>query len=258
VKADDMHVVAESNVLTAFGACASGSTEVRVLGCFELVVHGLSVPMPIGSQRVLGFLAVAERPQRREVLAGRLWGDSSQAKAQACLRNVLWQIRRASPTVVTTTRDAVQLAAEVGVDLVTSRSVARRLLDGEPAQTECSAGLIHLFEQDLLPAWEDDWIVLERERTRQLRIHALEALSGSLLRQSRFAPAIDAAYAAVAAEPLRESAHAALIEAYLAEGNRCEALRQLGAYRRILDLELGLVPSPAIEGLLADFATASR
>ncbi len=149
------------------------------------------------------------------------------------------------------TRDAVHLGSEVAVDLGASRSLAHRLIDGEPAEPEGAARLIRLLEQDLLPTWEDEWIVLERERTRQLRIHALEELSRSLLRQGRFAPAIDAAYAAVAAEPVRESAHAVLMEAYLAEGNRCQAFRQLDAYRRILDLELGLAPSPSIEALLA-------
>ncbi len=86
-----MHVMAESKVVSA-GATVSTtslSSELRVLGCFELVVQGVFVPIPLGSQRVLGFLAVTERPQRREVLAGRLWGESSQARAHACLRNAL-------------------------------------------------------------------------------------------------------------------------------------------------------------------------
>jgi hypothetical protein len=37
----------------------------------------------------------------------------------------------------------------------------------------------NLYE-DLLPAWDDDWLVLERERHRQLRLHALENLSARL------------------------------------------------------------------------------
>jgi DNA-binding SARP family transcriptional activator len=47
----------------------------------------------------------------------------------------------------------------------------------------------------------------------------------------------------VAVEPLRESAHRALIGAHLAEGNRVEALRQLARLRHLLREELGVEPS---------------
>jgi hypothetical protein len=46
--------------------------------------------------------------------------------------------------------------------------------------------------------------------------------------------AIDAALAALVSEPLRETAHRALIEAHLAEGNRAEAERDWRAYRRLI------------------------
>jgi DNA-binding SARP family transcriptional activator len=55
---------------------------------------------------------------------------------------------------------------------------------------------------------------------------------------------------AVAAEPLRESAHRELIRAYLAEGNPGEALRQYELYRRLLAEELHLTPSAAMEALI--------
>ncbi|MGH8905014.1 MAG: AfsR/SARP family transcriptional regulator [Egibacteraceae bacterium] len=52
--------------------------------------------------------------------------------------------------------------------------------------------------------------------------------------EGRYSQAIDAGLAAIAGEPLRESAHRALIRAYLAEGNPSEALRQYRIYRRLL------------------------
>ena len=50
----------------------------------------------------------------------------------------------------------------------------------------------------------------------------------------RFGPALEAALAAVAGEPLRESAHRVLIKAHLAEGNVSEAIRQYHFYRTLL------------------------
>jgi DNA-binding SARP family transcriptional activator len=57
------------------------------------------------------------------------------------------------------------------------------------------------------------------------------------------AQAIEAGLAAVAGEPLRESAHRALIRVHLQEGNRVEAIRQFTACKNILRDELGVEPS---------------
>jgi DNA-binding SARP family transcriptional activator len=48
-----------------------------------------------------------------------------------------------------------------------------------------------LLAKDLLPGWDEDWLQLERERHRQLRIHALEALSQRLTSGGQYAAAID-------------------------------------------------------------------
>ena len=103
--------------------------------------------------------------------------------------------------------------------------------------------------QDLLPGWDDDWLLLERERVRQIHLHALEALSTRLRVSGRFGRAIEAALAAVAAEPLRESAHNALMAAHLGEGNIAEAHRQYRRYERILWDELRLSPLHTFEQL---------
>jgi DNA-binding SARP family transcriptional activator len=60
----------------------------------------------------------------------------------------------------------------------------------------------------------------------------------------------------VAGEPLHETAHQVLIEAYLAEGNRADALRQYAAYARLMRDDLRLDPSPAVAALVADLRGA--
>jgi len=62
---------------------------------------------------------------------------------------------------------------------------------------------------------------------------------------------VEAGLVAVAAEPLRESAHRVLIEAYLAEGNRAQALTQFHSCRSILLRELNIEPSPATRATIA-------
>jgi DNA-binding SARP family transcriptional activator len=103
---------------------------------------------------------------------------------------------------------------------------------------------------ELLPDWYEDWVLIEREHFRQLRLHALERLCVELTAAGRFAEATEAGLAAVQGEPLRESAHRVLISAYLAEGNPGEAVRQHAFFSRILKQQLGLEPSDLMTDLM--------
>ena len=136
------------------------------------------------------------------------------------------------------------------MDLREATSLAHRLVDcaAGPKGLEDCLPLCH----DLLPDWYEEWVSVERERFRQLRLHALDALCEQLTSAGRFAPAIEVGMAAVAAEPLRESAHQRLIEAHLAEGNRGEAIRQYCLCRRLLRDRLGLRPSNQLENLVRE------
>jgi pentatricopeptide repeat protein len=58
--------------------------------------------------------------------------------------------------------------------------------------------------------------------------------------------AIEAGLSAVAAAPHRESAHRALIRAYVKEGNLSEAVGQYDRCRRIFVEELGIEPSETL------------
>jgi DNA-binding SARP family transcriptional activator len=105
------------------------------------------------------------------------------------------------------------------------------------------------LEHDLLPDWYDDWVLVERERFRQLRLHALERVCDRLIAAGRYSEALQAALAAVAAEPLRESANRYVIEVHLREGNLAEAISHHRSYCRLLQDELGVSPSPSMERL---------
>jgi DNA-binding SARP family transcriptional activator len=108
-----------------------------------------------------------------------------------------------------------------------------------------------------LPDWSDDWIMLERERWDQLRLHALEALAQRLITAERYLPALEAALTAVAIEPVRESAHRTVIEVHIAEGNSACAIKHYQRYRGILQRELGVSPSQRMDRLVRALGSAS-
>ena len=140
------------------------------------------------------------------------------------------------------------------MDLRETSARANRVLGHECTPDD----LFELSEAgDLLPDWYDDWLTVERERFRQLRLHALESLAGDLADSGRFAAATDAALAAIASEPLRESAHRTLIKLHLAEGNAAEAVRQYRFYSGLLRGELGLDPSPTMQALVHALPTGA-
>ncbi|MEU0950158.1 bacterial transcriptional activator domain-containing protein [Streptomyces canus] len=103
---------------------------------------------------------------------------------------------------------------------------------------------------DLLPDWDDDWVVLEREWLRQLRLHALDALAERLTQQGLPALALEAALASIRVEPLREEPHRAVVSTHLAEGNLREALRHYEAFCYQLRTELNTEPSLRFKRML--------
>jgi DNA-binding SARP family transcriptional activator len=81
-------------------------------------------------------------------------------------------------------------------------------------------------------------------------LHALETLSLRLVGLGRCADAIEAAMTAVSADPLRESAQRALIEAHAAEHNWGEVLRTYDRYRDLIRDELGVEPSHGLTAFI--------
>ncbi len=225
---------------------------VRLLDRFELLDGPAALAVPPGTGRVLALLAVRGSTVGRSKAAGLLWPDVSERRARACLRSALLRLPPIARPAVRVTAADLALADAVPVDLRAGQALGRRLLDPavRPAEDDLCGDTVAVLATELLPDWYDDWLVTAAESWRQLRLHALEALAGHLIAARRYGEAAEVAVAAVAAEPLRESAHRALIRVHLAEGNRSEALRQYHRYRELLRAELGVEPTAALRQLL--------
>jgi DNA-binding SARP family transcriptional activator len=224
---------------------ATDGLRLTLLRGFQLEHNSQTIDLPLGSQRLVAFLALQRRAVERMFVAGTLWIDRSEASANASLRTALWRLQRLALPLIESTRSRLKLSSAVSVDLHETDARARRVLLHD--RTAAIDALDALFrEGDLLSDWYDDWVLIERERARQLRLHALETLCADLTAARSYALAVEAGLACIAAEPLRESAHRVLIDAYRAEGNYGEAIRQYRLYERIVGDRLGLRPSSAM------------
>jgi len=201
----------------------AGAVAVRLylLRGFELCCDGRAVPLVPGSQRLLAFLAPHDRRQLRTYVAETLWPDVPDRRAWGNLRSALWRLSEYRDRVVEQAGDHLQLCPAVIVDVREADRLAALLIGGGGAGPPLDQ---RAFQGELLPGWFDEWILSERERHRQLGLHALELLCEQLTVEGRYCQAVQAGLAATNAEPLRESAHRILIAAHLAEGNASDAL----------------------------------
>jgi len=232
---------------------ATGDVKLCLLDGFQLTRSGHPLLVSPTGQRLLAFLALSERAVSRVYVAGTLWPDMPEERSSANLRSTLWRLPRPSPPLVEASPQSLRLGQSVEVDVHEALDAARRALHGQGTDEEETIDACRFG--DLLSDWYDDWILVERERLRQLRLHALEVICERLTGAGKFGQAVDAGLAAVSTEPLRESAQRVLIKVHLAEGNQVQALRQYQSYRRQLRNELGLEPSEQMEQLVRHLRT---
>ncbi|SCF85257.1 DNA-binding transcriptional activator of the SARP family [Streptomyces sp. MnatMP-M27] len=236
-------------------SCPHDPPHLTLMGSFDLRCEGKSVPISPAGQRLLSLLVLSRRTLTREYTAEKLWPDATGIRAAGCLRSALWRLPKLNRPLVIATPSTLQVSQDIETDLVSTEDILYRAISwsqpsGRHSPQETPLPDVELADQalssDLLPEAWDEWVIVERERLHQMRLHALESLACIHRSAGHFGQALDAALRAVAGEPLRESAHRQVIETYLAEGNTGEAIRHFEELRHLLHAELGLEPSPPL------------
>jgi DNA-binding SARP family transcriptional activator len=223
----------------------------QLLDGFQLVCGGTPVPLPMSAQRLIAFLALHRHPLRRVHVAGTLWLDSPEERGFASLRSALWRLHQAGGDLVDTECGKLGLNPCVRVDYREAACLSRALLDGRGGDIPFGADWATLVGE-LLPDWDDDWVIVEREHHRHLSLQAMEELSERLLTAGALPQALETALAVFAREPLRETAHRLLIRVHVAEGNSFEAIRQYRLYEGLAQARIGLPPSAKMHELVRD------
>jgi DNA-binding SARP family transcriptional activator len=222
----------------------------HLLGGFTFETSGTPVSVSESLQRLLAFLAL-RGPSHRNLVAGTLWPRVADEQALASLRTSVWRLNKQAPGALRPDGSILALADNTWVDSSRQEALAASLLSDRVDDVEwLIARLDRLWPGELLPGWYDDWVMVERDRLTQLRLHALEASARRLSRARRTDIAVQLALEAVRGEPLRESATATLMSVYIAEGNVSDAVRLYDAFRKLLLRELGVEPSPGLKDLL--------
>jgi DNA-binding SARP family transcriptional activator len=210
------------------------------------LIGGLCVEPPcrltVPARRLLVFLALRPGFVQRWVVAESLWRGQQESQARASLRRAIWHL---GEEWLVLEGDALRLTATV--DVSAARLAAEQALRGETLARDAIA----LLTSDILPGWNDEWLIPFQEEFHDLRVRALEVACRTLVARGDLPLATQAGTAAVAAEPLRESAVEAVVISHLAEGNRYEAVRCYRSLARLLRTELGVRPNDGLTERLA-------
>ncbi len=213
-----------------------------MLGRFAVQLDGRDLEMSPTCQRLVSLLGIREMSISRERAAGILWPDASREHSASNLRTCLYRLGTAADVLIARTEQTLCIAPSVQVDFGRAVDLGRSLCDRQSPATESDLDT-GPFEFELLPGWDELWVLVEQEAFRQLRFGALEAIARQYIASGRTEQAIQACLLVTRAEPLRESAHRLLARAHAADGNPAQALRQLNSYAELLDKEMGTGPS---------------
>jgi DNA-binding SARP family transcriptional activator len=214
------------------------------------------------SRRLFVRLAAIHDAVAAAELADDLWNSEWPPAWQVALRALVSKLRAnlarvgAAGVIVSSngTYELVQppdawLDLDAAADAIHRAETLRATGQGSSAVGWALAAR-SIASRSLLPGEEGEWIDRLRRKLDDVRLRALECLADVWIERGDAALAARDATEAIAADPYRESAHRLLIRAHLAAGDQGAAAQAFETCRRVLAVDLGVVPSPATVALL--------
>jgi DNA-binding SARP family transcriptional activator len=206
--------------------------------------HGL----PTKSLALLAFLAVESGTHSREKLATLLWGESSDEKANASLRQALSTLRRTLGDQITITRTAVGLEPGVTSDVQCFLTLAQT----EPA----TAGKIEVwrflegFAPRHCPAF-DDWVEAVRGDLRARYCRCLATAGREALARRAWREAVALGTQWLRVDPDSGGATLLLVEALYLSGDTTGAMDAHEAFLARQAANSGAPPPAELRALVA-------
>jgi TolB-like protein len=229
----------------------------RCLGEFEARA-ACGPPVAFPTRRAKALLAyLARHPGRRtsrDRLGALLWGRCGDERARTNLRQTLMLVRktlaRAAGPCVIGHGDALYLDPDhVMVDVAEFEELCR---EQAPDALERAAALYRgefLEGFALNEEFYEEWLRAERQSLEERALDALMTLLRCHLDAGNAEQAIRVARKALSLDPLRETAHRALMQLFADTGDRALALKQYQSCCDVLSAELGVQPETKTQRL---------
>ena len=198
------------------------------------------------------------RPLPRDTLLMAGWGEDAPAEARNALNVLLSKLRHGLGAEHLRGRTEIELLLPPAtfVDAEAALEGAHRaesaIAEGRWAQAWGPAGIAyHVATRPFLTGLEAPWIDEWRRRLEEVRLRGLECFAAASLGLGgpALAQAEERARMLTELAPYRETGHRLLMEALARRGNVAEALRAYERLRVLLREELGIAPSPTVQGV---------
>lgn len=231
-----------------------GGWYITALGTWMVVRDGEEVLLPPREQQLVALLLIEGRRPRSHI-AGRLWPDVPEGRAASNLRSAVLSVRRRAPGLLVTDPGALALAPLVRSDLTRLRLLLRGC--GEPMTTVEEARYL-LGVEEVLPGWDQDWVVSERVHAHEGVIDRIRQVVHQLIEEGEADLGLRLARRAIQLEPMRESGHRALATLHLLSGDRVAAWQTYTEFRDRSVAEFGVAPSTRFEELVEPLRAERR
>jgi DNA-binding SARP family transcriptional activator len=198
------------------------------------------------------------RPVPRDTLLMAGWGEDAAAETRNALSVLLSKLRHGLGAEHLRGRTEIELLLPPAtfVDVEAALEGAHRaesaIAEGRWAQAWGPAGIAyHVATRPFLAGLEAPWIDEWRRRLEDVRLRGLECFAAASLGLGgpALAQAEERARMLTELAPYRETGHRLLMEALARRGNVAEALRAYERLRVLLRDELGIAPSPTVQGV---------
>ena len=225
--------------------------KLQLLGEFE-ALDGTGQPVAVSARKsrallaILALAPIGSVPRHR--LANLLWSDRGDVQARSSLRQALASLRRDFAAIDTTLLSAddekiILNKGRIEIDVVDFHRLAySEDINDLRLAMELYRGEL-LADMAISEAEFEDWTSSERTRLHSIAVTCAEKLLPLETGGNR----VELAKRLVVLEPLRESAHRALMQAFSDAGENGLALQHYGACRELLKTELGIAPGAEIE-----------
>lgn len=222
---------------------------VRILGPLDLLVNDRRVALGERPAMVLALLAAQiGRVVTRDQLIDAVWETDPPATARAQITIHVSALRKAcgDPTVIETVRSGYRLDPDtVRTDLETAEELVTRAR--KTADPDLFREAARHWRGPVLADLPGAAVGGLARRLEGLRLTVLEEWAA--LACGGPGELVDRLTQAVADHPLRETLRARLMEQYWYSGDFAEALAVYRDCQRLLDVELGVQPSPELRDL---------
>jgi len=205
---------------------------------------------------LIAYLAVNRKAIGRDYLATLLWSEYDDTHARASLRRTLAVINK-TPLTDWVVADRHSIGLRFDDSLMVDVQAFEALIDTDLTAADAKQAL-DLYQDGFMVGFSlrdsaafDNWQSLQAQTYQQRLMMRLEDTIQSMIRDSQSEEAIHILRHWLTIDSLDETAHSLLIETYGRTGQRNAAIQHFEHYKSLLEDELGVEPSDAVQNLYA-------